>query len=328
MKGIVNRPAYRAQHQHPEEGAIHPRAQHGVFWRNRIKIRKREFASIALGVFLLLPLGVAQGQLNSFNASSPSDLLFLTTADIMKGHFNLGIEVEFNDYSHVIYDNEFRYGLLANWAGFDRFELGLRLPYQLSWNVTFNQFLREQEIRHRGPDDLKIRGKLKILDRQQQGLGAAIGFTALKTMDPREEDGEISRRWDLGAYGVVSMERQKFNMHLNFLYVPINETIAIPSCGEVKLTNLTHLGLGVRFPVFWKMNMIHELVFEQSFPKFVAAGFLEDEHRLIRHRWLTWNLGGTREWGKHLFLRGAITLSFLEGSFDLARELVQISYSF
>jgi hypothetical protein len=291
-------------------------------------MRKREFASIALGVFLLIPLGVAQGQLNSFNASSTSDLLYLTTADIMKGHFSLGIETEFNDYSHVIYDNEFRYGLLANWAGFDRFELGLRLPYQLSWNVTFYQFVREQEVRHRGPDDLKIRGKLKILDHQQRGLGAAIGFTALKTMNPGEEDGEISRRWDLGTYGVISMERQKFSMHLNLLYVPINETIAIPNCGEVKLTNLTHLGLGVRFPVLWKMNMIHELVFEQSFPKFVTAGLLEDKHPLVRHRWLTWNLGATRNLGKHLLVRGAITLSFLEGSFDLARELVQISYSF
>lgn len=293
-----------------------------------MKIEKRGFLSIALGLLLLVPLSVAQGQLNSFNASSPSDLLYLTTADIMKGHYNLGIETEFNDYAHVIYDNEFRYGLLANWAVFDRFELGLRLPYQLSWNVTFNQFLREQKVRHRGPDDLKIRGKLKFLDRQQRGLGAAIGFAALKTMNPREEDGDISRRWDLGAYSVVSVKRQKFNIHLNFLYVFINEKMVTPTYGEVCLTHLIHWGLGVRFPVFWKMNMIHELVFEQSFPKFVAPGFLEDENRLVRHQWLTWNLGGTWELGRHFFLRGAITLAFQERHFDLARELVQISYSF
>ncbi len=36
---LVNYPAHRAGHQHqvPEEGAIHPRAQHGVFWQNCIK---------------------------------------------------------------------------------------------------------------------------------------------------------------------------------------------------------------------------------------------------------------------------------------------------
>ena len=249
----------------------------------------------------------------------------------MEGHFfNLGIEAEFNDYSQEIYENEFRYGLLANWAFFERFELGLRLPYQFSWYVSFRQILREQEFRDRGLDDLKIRGKLKILDCHEGDLGAAVGFTALKTMNPREVDEEISRRWDLGVYGVVSMpvEGQKFDINLNFLYVFINETIVTPTHGEVCLTHLIHWGLGVRFPIFWKMNMIHELVFEQSFPKFIAPGFLEDEDRLIRHQWLTWNLGGTRELGRHFFLRGAITLSFLKRHFDLVRELVQISYSF
>ncbi|MBL7074552.1 hypothetical protein ISS37_04855 [candidate division KSB1 bacterium] len=294
-----------------------------------MKSRDRVFPSIALVLFLLVPLVVARGQLNSFNASSPSDLLFLTTADIMQDHFfNLGIEAEFNDYSHPVYENEFRYGLLANWAFFNRFELGLRMPYQLSWYVTFHQIFREQEFRDRGPDDLKIRGKLKILGHQGRGLRVAVGFEALKTMNPREEGDEISRRWDFGASGVVSVGGQKFGVNLNVLHTFINETIVTTTYGEVGLSNLLHVGLGVRFPIFWKMIMIHELVVEQAFPKFIDPGFIEDEGQLVRHQWLTWNLGGTWELGKHFFLRGAITLSFLEGSFDLARELVQISYSF
>jgi len=42
LSSEVNNPAHRAGHQHqvPEEGAIHPRAQHGVFWQNCIKRRR------------------------------------------------------------------------------------------------------------------------------------------------------------------------------------------------------------------------------------------------------------------------------------------------
>jgi len=50
----VNNPAHRAGHQHqdPEEGAIHPRAQHGVFWQNCINITRGSGVGVDDGLTL------------------------------------------------------------------------------------------------------------------------------------------------------------------------------------------------------------------------------------------------------------------------------------
>jgi hypothetical protein len=259
--------------------------------------------------------------LSSFNSFGGEDLLFLSTAWMVEGSvLRAGVEAEFSDYSHELYDNEFHLGIMANYSRANFIRIGLRIPYRWSWWQSLSEIFRTGEFTDRGWNDIRFILKFQMVDHRRTGFGAAFGLIYINRSSPQFFGDEPRIRRDLGILEVFSITRSRTVFTLNLMYVLTGED------PEYKFDNLFHGGIGVGVWLKPAFQIIAELTAEQSFPRYLNNTVLVDDRRVMLHRWYTWNLGFRRYFLNKLELKMYVSLSLLQGNFDLARDGIQIIY--